>query len=251
MVILLLSMIWIWQQWPDARLRLVFCDVGQGDGAVVVLGSFQAIVDTGAYEEKIVECLSKNMPFWDRTIEIVFLSHSDQDHVGALPGIKKRYRLGKIIDAPRRNDLIRYGKLYFDIVKGSEPVVDKVMEGGSASNEASVVMRVTYGSFSALFTGDLDTASELALVDQGVLKKSTLLKVSHHGSKYGSVSEFLERVRPEISVVSVGAKNNYGHPASDTLIRLDAIGTKVLRTDRMGSISLVTDGRKIELFREK
>lgn len=251
MVIVLLLMVWVWQEWPDSRLKMVFCDVGQGDGAIVILGSFQAVVDTGAYEERMVNCLSNNMPFWDRTIEIVFLSHADKDHVGAMPGIKNRFEIGKIIEHPRRNEVIRYGMLYFDIVKGSEPVVDRVMVGGSESNEASVVMRVVYGNLSVLFTGDLDTDSELALVDMGVLKKIEVLKVSHHGSKYGSAKEFLEKLRPEVSIVSVGAKNNYGHPSSDTLMRLDAVGTKVLRTDQMGTISLITDGKKLEIFREK
>lgn len=251
MIIFLLGLVWVWQEWPDTRLKVVFCDVGQGDGAVVILGSFQAVVDTGAYEEKMVRCLSKNMPFWDRTIEIVFLSHADKDHVGAMPGIQKRFEIGKMIEHPRRNEVIKYGKLYFDIVKGSEPVVSKVMLGGSESNESSVVMRVSMGNFSVLFTGDIDTDSELALVAMGVLKKTEVLKVSHHGSKYGSAKEFLEKLRPKVSIVSVGAKNNYGHPSSDTLMRLDAVGTKVLRTDQMGTVRLVSDGKKLEIFREK
>lgn len=251
MVIGLLLMVWVWQEWPDPSLQVVFCDVGQGDGAIVILGSFQAVIDTGAYEERMVKCLSDNMPFWDRTIEIVFLSHADKDHVGALPGIQNRFEIGKIIEHPRRNEVIRYGKLYFDIIKGGEPVVGKVMAGGSESNEASVVMRVVYGNLSVLFTGDLDTDSELALVAMGVLKKTGVLKVSHHGSKYGSAKEFLEALSPKIAVISVGAKNNYGHPHGDTLMRLDAVGTKVLRTDQMGTVRLVSDGKKLEIFREK
>lgn len=233
------------------RVQVIFCDVGQGDGAIVILGAFQAIVDTGAYENKMVECLSKNMPFWDRTIEVVFLSHADKDHVGALGGIKKRYVIGKIIDKPHRGDIVRYGNLSFNILKGSEPVVETVMKGGSESNETSVVMRVVYGGFSSLFTGDIDTASELALVDSGVLRKTDVLKVSHHGSKYGSVKEFLEAVRPRLAVVSVGKKNNYGHPHGDTLIRLEMVGAKILRTDNMGMVSILSDGKTMEVFREK
>lgn len=251
MVIGLFLMVWVWQQWPDARLRVVFCDVGQGDGAIVILGSFQAVVDTGAYEEKMVRCLSKEMPFWDRRIEIVFLSHADRDHTGALSGVKKRYRVGKVLSSLRSKEVIRYGNLYFDILKGSESVVSGVMAGGSESNESSVVMRVSMGNFSVLFTGDIDTASELALVDSGVLKRTKVLKVSHHGSKYGSAKELLELVRPVLAVISVGAKNNYGHPSGETLMRLDIVGAKVLRTDQMGKISFRTDGETVEVFREK
>lgn len=247
----LLLVMWAWQQWPDARLRVIFCDVGQGDGAVLVLGSFQAVIDTGAHESKMIKCLSEQMPFWDRKIEIVFLSHSDKDHVGALGGLKARYSIGRIIDEPHRGDMVRYGDLSFDILKGSESIVETVMKGGSVSNDLSVVMRVVYGNFSALFTGDLDTDSELALVDMGVLKKTGVLKVSHHGSKYGSAKDFLVTASPKIAVISVGAKNNYGHPHGDTLMRLEMVGSKILRTDKMGTVSIVSDGKTIEVFREK
>ncbi len=241
----------MWQQWPDDRVHLFFCDVGQGDGAVVVLGSFQAVIDTGAYEDRMVSCLSEAMPFWDRKIEIVFLSHSDKDHVGALQGVRRRYNVGKVIDGPKSGDLIRYGALSFDIVKGSEPVVDKMDVGGSETNERSVAIRLAYGKFSALFTGDLDLGSELALLGKGVLKRTDVLKVSHHGSKYGSGKEFLERVMPKWSVISVGAKNSYGHPSGDTLSRLDVVGTKILRTDKMSTIGLITDGNEIQIFTSK
>ncbi len=199
----------------------------------------------------MVLCLSGAMPFWDRRLELVFLSHSDKDHVGALGGVASRYNIGKIIDAPRHGDLLRYGLLSFDIVKGSEPVVSKVDAGGSESNERSVAIKIVYEKFSALFTGDLDLGSELALVGKGVLTKAEVLKVSHHGSKFGSGEEFLRRIMPKWSVVSVGAKNSYGHPSSDTLLRLDTVGSKVLRTDQMGSIRFVTDGKSIAVFKAR
>ena len=245
------SSVWVWQQWPDSRLHLVFCDVGQGDGAIVVLGAFQAVVDTGAYEDRMVQCLSKNTPFWDRKIEVIFLSHADKDHAGALPGIRKRYVVQKIVDHPHIKDIVRYGNLSFDIIKGSEPVVTSVTGGGSESNESSVVMRMVYVGFSALFTGDLHEDSELALVEMGVLRKTDVLKVSHHGSKYGSGKEFLDRLRPKLAVISVGEKNNYGHPNGDALIRLEVVGAKILRTDKMGMVSILSDGKTMEVFREK
>lgn len=243
----LLLVSWVWQQWPDEKLRLVFCDVGQGDGAIVVLGSFQAIIDTGAYEDKMVGCISRSLPFWDREIEIVFISHADKDHVGALKGIISRYKVGKVIDSPKSGDLIRYGMLSFSILKGSDPVEEKMDARGSATNERSVVMKMAYRDFDALFTGDIDLGTELALVGQGVLSKIDVLKVPHHGSKYGSGTEFLSKLIPKWSVVSVGAKNSYGHPNGDALSRLDTIGSKVLRTDTMGTIEFVTDGEAVKI----
>jgi len=246
-----LGLIWVWQQWPDRKLHVVFCDVGQGDGVLVVLGSFQALVDTGPSEEKLFACLGKNMPFWDRQIDLVFLSHSDNDHVGALDGLKKRYQVRKVIDKPMSSDIFRYGNLVFDILKGSNPMVDRVMDGGSTTNEQSVVMEMFYGKFSALFTGDIDTSSELAMVESGVLRSAQVLKVSHHGSKYGSSFEFLRTVKPTLAVISVGANNTYGHPNGDTLIRLDSVGAKVLRTDKMGTVSVVLDGEEMKVFSER
>lgn len=242
---------WMWQQWPDERLHIVFCDVGQGDATVIVLGSFQALIDTGADKNKVMACLSKNLPFWDRRVEVIFISHFDKDHAGALDEVKVRYKVGRVVDNPRRNDMVRFGSLSFDIIKGSWPEEGVRVNKENESNAGSVVMWMKYEELEALFTGDVDLSTELALAELGVLKKADVLKVSHHGSKYGSRMEFLEAVRPKMAVISVGAKNNYGHPSSDTLIRLEAVGAKVFRTDKMGAISIVSDGKSMEVFREK
>jgi competence protein ComEC len=241
---------WVWKQWPDERLHVSFCDVGQGDASVIVLGPFQALVDTGADKKKVLECLASQMPFWDRRIEVVFISHADNDHTGALGEIKKRYQVDRVVDNPKINDIVRYGDLSFDIIKGSEPV-DTITKPTSETNAKSVVMRMVYGEMSVLFTGDTDLGTELALLASGVLKKAEVLKVSHHGSKYGSGKEFLELVRPKFAVVSVSVKNSYGHPASDTLIRLDTVGAKVLRTDKVGMVSFSSDGKDLQVFTEK
>lgn len=240
-------MVWVYLEMPDTKLHTVFCDVGQGDGALVVLGSFQAVVDTGAYEDKILKCLEEHIPFWDRKIELVFLSHSDKDHVGALPGIRKHYKIGKEVTQAEVNDVYRYGMLSFNIVKGSQNNIEVPMSGSSESNELSVVMRISYGNFSVLFTGDIDIKNELALVSSGLLRRVEVLKVSHHGSKYSSASEFLEVLRPTYSVISVGKKNSYGHPNGDVLGRLEMVKTKVLRTDLSGTVEFETDGKNLEI----
>lgn len=250
LVVLFLSVIWIWKQWPDGKLHLVFCDVGQGDSAIVVLGAFQALVDTGDDKQKVLECISSQMPFWDKKIELIFISHVDKDHSGMVSEIQKRYKVGRVIDNPKENDVVRVGSLSFDIIKGVEPV-DSFGNTASETNARSVMMKATYEKMSVLFTGDTDFNTELALLASGVLKKIDVLKVSHHGSKYGSGKEFLEAVKPKFAVVSVGEKNNYGHPASDTLIRIEAVGARLLRTDKSGTVSFVTDGTNLEVFTEK
>lgn len=250
-IIVILLCTWIYIEWPDKKLHAVFCDVGQGDSALIVLGNFQALIDTGADSEKVLKCLSEHVPFWDRQIEIVFLSHTDNDHVGALGKIEKHYKVGNIIKEAREKDLIRYGKLYFEIIKGSQNNVLVPLSGSSESNELSVVIKMSYGEFTVLFTGDIDLDNELALIGGGVLSQVEALKVSHHGSKYASGLEFLEAVVPKYAIVSVGAKNSYGHPSSDTLIRLDSVGSKVLRTDLLGTIEFRTDGVKVDVLVKK
>jgi competence protein ComEC len=229
----------------------VFCDVGQGDATLVVLGSFQALVDTGPSEAKLFDCLGKEMPFWDRQIDLVFISHPQADHNGALKGLLKRYKIGKVVEIASDNDMYRYKDLYFDILKGSG--VDAVSAGktGSEENEDSEVIHLKYFNFSALFTADIGEKTELALMDAGVLKKVSVLKVPHHGSKYSSSIPFLEKVRPELAVVSVGAKNRYGHPNEDTLMRLEQVKAKIFRTDLAGSVEVVFDGSSMDVFTER
>lgn len=251
LICILLLLLWIWAEIPNNNLHVVFCDVGQGDAAVIVLGYFQVVMDTGAYDDKILDCLDKHIPFWDKKIELVFLSHSDKDHVGALGGIKKFYKIGKLIEKASVGDRFLYQSLYFDVVKGSENNINSPMQGSSESNEASIVLEMKYENFSALFTGDIDMENEKALVASGLLGDVDVLKVSHHGSKYSSGVEFLQKLRPKYGVISVGKKNTYGHPAPEVVERLLGVGTKVLRTDKMGTIEIVVDGDNLSLRAER
>jgi len=225
--------------------------VGQGDAALVVLGSFQALIDTGPSESKLFTCLSREMPFWDRKIELVLISHPQKDHNGALGGLRGRYRLGKVVESAGKNDRYVYAGLYFDILSEGQNEVEDGGASGSEENEKAMVVSLKYLDFSALFTADIGEEAELALLDRGVLRKINLLKVPHHGSKFSSSNSFLEVLRPEIAVVSVGAKNSYGHPNGDTLMRLEQVKAKVLRTDKSGSVGVVYDGRLTQIFTER
>lgn len=251
MIITILCLSWLWQQWPDEKLRLVFCDVGQGDASLVILGSFQALIDTGPSEQKLYSCLGKEVPFWDREMELVFISHPQSDHNGALKGLKNRFKIGKVIENADDNDIYRYKDLYFDILLGGQANSDLEENSGSDENEDSMVVGLRYFDFTALFTADIGEKTELALLESGVLKKTSVLKVPHHGSKFSSSISFLEKLRPVLAVISVGAKNSYGHPAGDTLMRLEQVRTNILRTDLAGEVEVVTDGENIKVFTER
>lgn len=237
-LILLMLSVWTWIQMPDGKLRVIFCDVGQGDGALVTLGYFQALIDTGEDEGAILECLSRHIPFWDRRLEVVFLTHPDSDHTGAMSGVERGYEIERVIRKAGQGDAVRFGNLHFDILSRSFEECEK-------DNQCSLVIRVGYLKFSGLFTGDIGETEELALIGQGVIGKSDVLKVAHHGSKFSSTKEFLEAVSPKLAVISVGAKNRYGHPTSDTLMRLDAVGARIVRTDQLGTIEVISDGNQV------
>ena len=240
--LLFLLLTWVMGQAPDGKLHLIFCDVGQGDAALVIKGSFQMLIDTGPKNGGVVACLSAQMPFWDRQIEIFVNSHPQADHIGALVEVEKRYQIGKKWLAGVAGDRIRYGDLDFDILWPAAS--GRVLGASTDLNQLSVVVELNYGKFRALFSGDLGTAEEKVLVDSGRLMAVDVLKVAHHGSKYSSAAEFLSAVRPKLALISVG-KNNYGHPTSEALERLKAVGARIWRTDRQGELEIVTDGKNV------
>jgi len=235
-VVTFLLLAWVMGQAPDGKLHLVFCDVGQGDAALVIRGSFQMLIDTGPKNGGVVACLGRQVPFWDRQIEIFVNSHPQADHIGALAEVEKRYQIGKKWLAAVAGDRIRYGDLDFDILWPAAS--DRVLGASTDLNQLSVVVAVNYGKFRALFTGDLGAEEERVLADSGRLTAVDVLKVAHHGSKYSSAAEFLSAVSPKLAVISVG-KNNYGHPTSQALERLKAAGARIWRTDRQGELEIV------------
>lgn len=242
-VLIFLLLTWVVRQAPDGKLHVIFCDVGQGDASLIVKGDFQMLIDTGPKNGGVVACLGRQIPFWDRQIEIFVNSHPQADHIGALAEVEGRYRIGKKWLAGVAGDRIRYGNLSFDVLWPSDSLRSQAGRP-SDLNQLSVVVNLVYGEFSALFTGDLGEAGERALARDGLLRQIDVLKVAHHGSKYSSSAEFLSAVRPKLAVISVG-RNNYGHPTSEALERLKAVGARIWRTDKQGELEMVTDGRNV------
>jgi competence protein ComEC len=131
--------------------------------------------------------------------------------------------------------------------EGNDQWITKVRPGGSVENANSVVLRLSYGNFSMLFTGDAETETEDLLIKSGAPLRAQVLKVGHHGSRYATSDRFLEAVAPEAATISCGAGNRYGHPAPETINRLQKAGVKIYRTDQNGEIAIATDGNKYEI----
>lgn len=224
--------------WPDGDLHINMCDVGQGDAFVLSLRDKQVLVDTGRSMDKLGKCLGEVMPFWDKTIEVVVISHDDNDHDGALAGLKESFVLEKVLDGMSlgTGDRLKVGRVEMEVLAGG---------GGKAKeNEDSLVLRLAFGNFTMMFTGDMTQKEELALMSQRVITPVTVLKVAHHGSKYSSAEKWAEALKPKLVLVSVSDSNNYGHPNAEVLRYFEVLGASVKRSDKEGRVEVVTDGER-------
>jgi len=228
---------------------VVFCDVGQGDGVLIIKNDFQMIIDAGREDGRMRECVSKYMPFWDKEIEVAIISHWDGDHSGGLAKLMEVYRIDSVYSgiAPPEGfeqinysgnldeaDVLRYENINFEV----ELPKENMKWLGTDSNEMSVVGFLKYGTYNFMFTGDTTGDEERYLVWRGLLDKSgdrRILKVSHHGSASATSEELIKAWEPTEAVVSVG-KNNYGHPNAEVMERLEKMGAKILRTDVLGDV---------------
>lgn len=254
-----LGILVIFQFQNFGRLRLVFCDVGQGDGMLLISpGGSQVVVDGGP-GTKIVDCLGQKMPFWDRTVEMVVLTHPQKDHMEGLLEVLKRYRVKKIVTTGVKNDTEVFraweeavaneaAQIYVPAA-GDRLVADKMAlvvlspardqierwrnQPPKDLNETSIVLRVEYQDFCAYLTGDIPKETLQPLIDA----ECEVLKVSHHGSKTGTNKAILDLANPAVAVIQSG-KNSYGHPHKEVLDLLESKGIKILRNDIEGIIEL-------------
>ncbi|MEZ4592194.1 MAG: MBL fold metallo-hydrolase [Chloroflexota bacterium] len=241
--------------------------MGQGDATFIQTPSGrQILVDGGLYPSVLNDQVGRQMPFWDKEIDLLIATHPDADHVSGLVGVFDRYRV---------KTLITNGQSF-----GESPIYDEVLAAAAAQqteirpvqagesieigdgvrlevvhpgpvlieenrNENSVSMRLVYGDFTFLFTGDAEQAGEAEMLGAERPLNSLVFKAGHHGSNSSSSQPFLQAVQPQIIIVSAGVDNRFGHPAPEMLARAEAIGAVVLRTDELGTISVTTDGRSM------
>jgi competence protein ComEC len=239
-------------------LKVIFLDVGQGDAILISHGSDQILIDGGPSGPVLLEKLGKYVPFWDRKIEIVIATHPDADHIGGLVDLMRTYQVGEIVDTQTESESQVYKKYKemidskkISVAEGVAGVNIKIGENAEMkilspmqnynsserdTNLNSIAARLVFGENSFLFTGDLPSDGEQALIKGGENLNSQVLKVGHHGSKYSTSEEFLRIVSPSAAVISVGANNKYGHPAPEILERLKNMSINILRTDEQRDI---------------
>lgn len=253
-------------------LTVAFLNIGQGDSIFIEAPSGNQVLIDGGPGKSVLRELSKVMPFYDRSIDVVLASHADQDHVGGLPDVLKNYHVDLFMEPGVPGESSSYRELQEMTGSGSSTAqvnVKKVLArkgmtvdlgdgailqilfpdrdpAGMETNMSSIVAKLVYGENEFMLTGDSPQAIEKYLVSLGGLA-SDVLKVGHHGSKTSTSAEFVDAVAPEYAVISVGKDNKYGHPNQETLDNLNSFGVKVLRTDELGTIIFRSDGATLTL----
>jgi competence protein ComEC len=210
------------------------------------------------------------MPFWDRKIDVVVLTHPDSDHMNAQIETPLRFAIDYGVETeisqqnpdadPWRRALasqdvaiqIQRTGGWIDLGDGVALWVLWPPPGGfqaeSVDNENSLVLKLVYGDFSVLLTGDAGLTSEAAWMQAKLPLTATVLKVGHHGSSHSTGKDLVAAVDPQIAVIQVSAENKYGHPTDEVLDILR--GRLVLRNDQQGAIQIVSDGRQMWVTQE-
>lgn len=248
-----------WGNFAPRATSVIFFDIGQGDAALITTSARQTILIDGGPDRSILRKLGTALPWGDKTIDLVILSHPHADHVTGLTYVLERYQVGHVLMTGAVHTTPEYLRFLELVKKRHVPVTIAqagqrlAFEGGvnvevlwpeqslagvqvDDLNDTSIVNRVTFGQRSLLFTGDTPAANEAALISSGATLKADILKVAHQGSRTSSTEDFLQAVAPEVAVISVGAKNSYGHPHGEVVERLARLVATVLRTDRDGDI---------------
>ena len=255
----------------DGRLHVHFMDVGQGDSMFIVTPEGrQVLIDGGPDAMDTAIAIGGKMPFWDRYLDMVVLTHPDEDHFRGLPEVLNRYDVDTVVDS----GIDSQNPLYLEWQRALEerdiqpvtafqgqtitldsatrleilaPLLRPIRGTSSDSNNNGVVMRLVYGGVSFLLAADIEAELEARLLQKDLSLKSSVLKVPHHGSKTSTTPRFLSAVSPVAAVVSAGADNPYGHPHPQVTSRLETTlgmaGTYI--TAQQGDIEFITDGERL------
>lgn len=252
----------------EETLVVHFLDIGQGDAAIIQCGGQTLMIDGGDTEgNQFIYSYMKgtlNLEYLD----YIIATHPHDDHVkglatalvvcdvgtvyspvteydgeGFLDFQKKLEERNAVITIPHRGDSFTVGKATVTFLSDPQPEWDM--------NDQSLVVKVVFGETSFLFTGDAAWDTEQDMLNNGIDLTATVLKVGHHGSVTSSCQEFLDAVNPKYAVISVGQDNKYGHPANETITKLQRMNISVFRTDKHGTIVFNSDGTNMGIVMSK
>ena len=255
---------------PDNKLHISFLDVGQGDAILIQRGNQQVLIDGGPSPQAVTLELGSRLPFWDRTIELVIMTHPHADHITGLVEVLDKYRVEQVLyptadyDEPIYSEWLRLLEEK-DINGVSAQAGQRIDLGGviievlnpqkvplqgteSDIDNNGIVLRLVIDEVSFLLMSDMMWQGELELISQRAIPESTVLKVGHHGSETSTTPQLLAIVNPRVAVISADPQA-FGHPSKEVIDQLEAIvgAENIYRTDLMGTIEFITDGKKLWL----
>jgi len=246
------------------NLKIIFLDVGQGDAILLKTAEGQNVLVDGGPDKSIIYKLDQYIPFYQRNIDLMILTHPDPDHLNGLIEVLKRYQvrsfifngvddesvdyqqfLKKIDELGIKKEIVWQGKKinlidgYLDFLFPGQSLAGQNLKD---DNEGSLIFKLVFGGKKILFVGDATQKVENQLLKEGIDLSADILKVGHHGSKSSTGTNFLGKVKPIYAVISVGKDNKYGHPNLRVLKNLEDIQVQVLRTDQLSDIIFEIDG---------
>jgi competence protein ComEC len=257
----------------NQKLEVIFFNIGQGDSILIKTKNNQQILIDGGPNNSVVDKLGKTLPFYDKKIELIILTHPDKDHINGLIEVVKRYQVDKILTTGIEcstevcqilSEQIQKKEIPIKIAQAGQtislgdnvflgilnPLENLSGENVKNKNDASIVAKLVAGENSVLLTGDITSKSEKKLVENNFKLQSDFLKIAHHGSKYSTSEIFLKEVSPETAIISVG-KNSWGMPTKEVLEKLDREKIKVYRTDIDGDVRVIFEENNFTIKKQK
>ncbi|MDE6260490.1 MAG: DNA internalization-related competence protein ComEC/Rec2 [Oscillospiraceae bacterium] len=249
-----------------ADLTVTALDVGQGSSTALLSGGRAALVDCGGDGSRSAGDVAADYfaSMGRARLDLLVLTHFDSDHFNGVEQLFYRMKVDRVAvpggdtdpeDAARLLELAEAeGAEVFlvddtvELVLGKSSLTLFPPLGGGTSNESGLFALCSCQEFDTLITGDADAFVEKMLVKYCPIPDIELLVVGHHGSKYSSCEEFLRAAAPELAVISAGANNSYGHPAQETLERLEALGAETYRTDQEGTVTVRIQGDRVGVY---
>jgi competence protein ComEC len=260
--------------WQNSHRKFTFAmlDVGQGDALFIESPTGTQILIDGGPPKKILSELSRLMPPLDKSIDAIFITNPDQDHIGGFLDVLKYYKVGKIFGSGTTSDSKTFQNLKTEIKNKNIPEIlaKKGMNidlGGGVviniifpdrdvstwpTNDGSIVAKLYYGDTTIMLTGDSGIKTEKLILKNNSEESlnSTILKIGHHGSRNSTSEDFLQAVNPTYALISDGKNNKYGHPHQEITNLLSRLGIRVFRTDQLGSIVIKSQktGQKLSFL---
>lgn len=269
-LIVLITLLLVIELKRDLGLQVSFLDVGQGDSIYIkAFGKTDMLIDGGKNGDVLLQNLSATMDAFDNQIDVLVITHPDEDHSGGLVSVVRDYKIGAIFISGNISDNKNYNQILeiagqekiptFKAEAGTNIFLDKDKEivfevlspKGEVlfeeSNSTSIFGRLVYGKSEFMLTGDAGVEIEDIVLKEAKYIDSDVLKLGHHGSKTSTSMNFLKAVDPEVVIISAGENNSYGHPHQDVMDRVQSLNIKSLATYDLGIITFLSDGEKIYL----